>query len=93
MAPNTLGPAIQIEDTLTRRNEIVLIKLPVEISLGDTTSTWSGSRGQGLGYAHPCIILSMEYIGETSKVRIELIWHAAIRDRQHTCKSRSIYVY
>lgn len=79
MTPNTLGPAIQIEDTLTRRNEIVLIKLPVEISLGDTTSTWSGSRGQGLGYAHPCIM-------EMSKVRIELIWHAAIRDRQHTCK-------
>lgn len=54
MAPNTLGPAIQIKDTpLTRRNEIVLIKLPVEMSLGDTTnpSTWSG--GQGLGYAHP----------------------------------------
>lgn len=70
MSPSTLGPAIQAKDTLTRRNEIVLIKLPVEMSLGDTTkpSTWSG--GQGLGYVHPCIILSMEYIGETSKVRI-----------------------
>ncbi len=75
MAPNTLGPVTLIQDSPPIKNEIVSIKLPLDMSLGDTTnpSTWSGTQGQGLGHAHACIVMSVEESDDASRFRLEIL--------------------
>lgn len=75
MAPNTLSPVTLIEESLIVNNEIVSIRLSVDMLLGDATNpnTWSGTQGQRTGYAHACIIVSARNNDGTSKVRLELI--------------------
>lgn len=66
MAPSTLGPVVILQDKLALKYEICSIRLPIDMSLGDTTipTTWSGTGDHGLGKPHSCIVLSVE---ESSK--------------------------
>lgn len=65
---------IRVKDMLIKTNEIVEM---------------SGSRGQDLGQAHPCIIMRIGDSEDKSKISLDLICMRSF-GRLHTCKSRSI---
>lgn len=48
---------------------ITSIKLPLDMSIGDTTnlSTWSGTQDQGLGQTHACTVMSVEESDDASQ--------------------------
>ena len=76
MAPSTLGPVVKMQDNPPLNNEICSVRLPIDMSLGDTTNptTWSGTGGHGLGKPHSGIVLSAKESSEDeSRFELQLL--------------------
>lgn len=76
MAPSTLGPVVLMQDNPPLSNEICSIRLPVNMSLGDTTNpnTRSGTGSwTGLGHPHSRIVLRVVEPEDESKFKLELL--------------------
>lgn len=76
MASSSLGPVVIMQDNPPINNEICSIRLPIDMSLGDTTNptTWTGMEDHGLGKPYSCIVMSVnESSKDESRIELELL--------------------
>lgn len=73
MAFSTFGLVVKMQDNPPLMNKICLVRLPIDMSLGDTNNptTWSRTKRHSLRKSHFCIILSAKKSSE-NKSRFEL---------------------
>ena len=80
MAPSKLGPLVALEDNTPIPMEVILIRLPLNMSCGDTTNptNWEGTglpseTGERVGEPHSCIVLWIEENVDGSLMKLELL--------------------